>query len=117
VADCGDYVVSHVRMADPWMASIDVSIRKAFTSRTVDISTKELAKYSQSGGQFFGFNTSNDGRVMSLQLVGAIDVSGGSGEQDPAAAEAGPTAFRYGSAPRRRYTPQKRIINASAFAE
>jgi len=117
VADGGGNLITHVRMDDAWLGSIDISIKRAFTSRALDISTKELAKYSQWGGQFFGFNTSNNGRVMSLQVVGAIDVSGGSGEQDQAVAEAGAKAFRYGSAPRRRYTPQKRIIDTSAFAE
>jgi uncharacterized protein GlcG (DUF336 family) len=103
VADGGGNLVAHVRMDEAWLGSIDISIKKAFTSRAFDISTKELAKYSQSGGQFFGINTSNDERVMIFaggiplvragKVVGAIGVSGGSGEQDQAVAEAGAKVF------------------------
>ena len=103
VADAGGNLVAHVRMDEAWMGSIDISIKKAFTSRAFDISTKDLANLSQSGGQFFGIHASNDGRVMIFaggvplkragKVVGAIGVSGGSGEQDHAVAEAGAAAF------------------------
>jgi uncharacterized protein GlcG (DUF336 family) len=103
VADAGGNLVAHVRKDEAWMGSIDISIKKAFTARAFDISTKELAKFSQSGGQFFGIHASNEGRVMIFaggiplkrggKVVGAIGVSGGSGEQDQAVAEAGSAAF------------------------
>jgi uncharacterized protein GlcG (DUF336 family) len=103
VADGGGHLVAHVRMDEAWLGSIDISIKKAFTSRAFDISTKDLAKYSQSGGEFFGIHASNDGRVMIFaggiplkragKVVGAIGVSGGSGEQDHAVAEAGARVF------------------------
>ncbi len=64
VVDEGGNLVSHVRMDGAWIGSIDISINKAFTSRAFDISTKDLAQYSQSGGQFFGIHVSNHGRVM-----------------------------------------------------
>jgi uncharacterized protein GlcG (DUF336 family) len=51
-------------MNGAWSGSIDISINKAYTSRAFDISTKDLAQYSQSGGQFFGIHVSNHGRVM-----------------------------------------------------
>src|SRR3954454_11808825 len=103
VADEGGNLVAHVRMDGAWMGSIDISIKKAFTSRAFDISTKDLATHSQSGDQFFGIHASNGGRVMIFaggiplkkdgKVVGAIGVSGGSGEQDHAVAEAGAAAF------------------------
>ena len=103
VADGGGNLVAHVRMDGAWLGIIDIAIKKAFTARAFDISTKELAKHSQSGGEFFGINTSNDGRVMIFaggipllragKVVGAIGVSGGSGEQDQTVAEAGAKAF------------------------
>jgi uncharacterized protein GlcG (DUF336 family) len=103
VADAGGNLVAHVRMDDAWIGSIDISIKKAFTSRAFDIATKDLAKHSQSGGQFFGINASNDGRIMIFaggvplrrdgKVVGAVGVSGGSGEQDHAVAEAAAAAF------------------------
>src|ERR1700760_4356682 len=103
VADEGGNLVSHVRMDGAWLGSIDISINKAFTARAFDITTKDLATHSQSGGQFFGIHASNRGRVMIFaggiplkrdgKVVGAIGVSGGSGEQDHAVAEAGAAAL------------------------
>jgi uncharacterized protein GlcG (DUF336 family) len=103
VADGGGNLVAHVRMDEAWLGSIDIAINKAFTARAFDITTKDLAKQSQSGGQFFGIHVSNHCRVMifaggvplrrSGKVVGAIGVSGGSGEQDHAVAEAGAKAF------------------------
>ena len=103
VADSGGNLVAHVRMDDAWMGSIDISINKAWTARAFDLSTKELATNSQSGDQFFGIHASNRGRVMIFaggiplkrdgKVVGAIGVSGGSGEQDHSVAEAGAKAF------------------------
>src|SRR5216684_2526363 len=75
----------------------------AYTSRAFDIETKELAKHSQSGGEFFGIHASNNGKIMIFaggiplkrdgKVVGAIGVSGGSGDQDHAVAAAGAAAF------------------------
>src|SRR4051812_7693606 len=103
VADEGGNLVAHVRMDNAWIGSIDIAQKKAFTSRAFDISTKDLATHSQSGGQFFGIHASNNGKIMifaggiplkkGAQVVGAIGVSGGSGEQDHAVAEAGANAF------------------------
>src|SRR3989337_767978 len=94
IADAGGNLVAHVRMDGAWLGSIDISIKKAFTSRAFDIATKDLATHAQSGGQFFGIHASNDGRIMIFAggiplkrngtVVGAIGVSGGSGEHDHA---------------------------------
>jgi uncharacterized protein GlcG (DUF336 family) len=90
VVDEGGNLVSHVRMDGASIGSIDTAINQAFTSRAFDIPTKNLAQYSQSGGQFFGIHVSNHGRVMVFaggiplkrdgKIVGAVGVSGGSGE-------------------------------------
>src|SRR5579864_7775552 len=64
VADAGGNLVAHVRMDDAWIGSIDISIKKAFTSRAFDIATKDLATHSQSANQFFGIHASNDGKIM-----------------------------------------------------
>src|SRR5947209_10855343 len=103
VVDSGGNLVAHVRMDKAWIGSVDISIKKAWTSRAFDISTKELAELSQSGDQFFGIHASNNGRVMIFaggvplkrggQVVGAVGVSGGLGKQDQAVAEAGAEAF------------------------
>src|SRR5436305_9659976 len=103
VVDAGGNLVAHVRMDKAWMGSVDIAIKKAWTSRAFDIATRDLAELSQSGDQFFGIHASNDGRVMIFaggvplkrgnQVVGAIGVSGGLGKQDQAVAESGAEAF------------------------
>ncbi|NEN87872.1 MAG: heme-binding protein [Okeania sp. SIO3H1] len=103
VVDGGGNLVAHVRMDGAWIGSIDISIKKAYTSRAFNLATKDLAEQSQSGGQFFGIHASNNGQIMIFaggiplysegQVVGAIGVSGGSGEQDHAVAEAGAAVF------------------------
>jgi len=103
VVDGGGNLVAHARMDKAWIGSVDISIKKAWTSRAFDIATKDLAEHSQSGGQFFGIHASNNGRVMIFaggiplkrgdEVMGAIGVSGGSGQQDHAGAEAGAKAF------------------------
>lgn len=103
VVDEGGNLVAHVRMDGAWIGSVDISIKKAWTSRAFDISTKDLGAQSQSGDQFFGIHASNQGRVMIFaggvplkhggRVVGAIGVSGGLGAQDQAVAEAGAAAL------------------------
>ncbi len=103
VVDAGGNLVSHVRMDDAWIGSIDIAINKAFTARAFDISTAQLAENSQPGQQFFGIRGSNGGRIMIFaggvplrrgeSVVGAIGVSGGTGSQDDAVASAGVSAF------------------------
>jgi uncharacterized protein GlcG (DUF336 family) len=85
------------------VGSVDISINKAFTARAFDIATKDLGENAQPGKQFFGIQESNHGRVMIFaggvplhqdgQVVGAVGVSGGSGEQDQTVAEAAAAAF------------------------
>lgn len=103
VADAGGNLIAHVRMDGAWIGSIDISINKAFTARAFDLATKDLAGNAQSGDQFFGIHASNGGRIMIFaggipvlkdgQVVGAVGVSGGSGEQDHTVAEAAVAAF------------------------
>ncbi|MDH6523199.1 uncharacterized protein GlcG (DUF336 family) [Streptomyces sp. SAI-135] len=103
VVDVGGNLVAHIRMDEAWIGSVDISISKAFTSRAFDISTADLAANAGPGEQFFGINASNNGRVMIFaggvplrhggRIVGAVGVSGGSGEQDQTVAEAAATAF------------------------
>lgn len=103
VVDAGGNLVAHIRMDGAWLGSIDISINKAFTARAFNLATKALADNAQPGDQFFGIHASNAGRVMIFaggiplqsggQVVGAVGVSGGSGEQDQTVAEAAAAAF------------------------
>lgn len=103
VVDAGGNLVAHARMDGAWIGSIDISINKAFTARAFDLPTSELAGNAQSGDQFFGIHVSNHGRVMIFaggiplkrgnQIIGAVGVSGGTGEQDQTVAEAAAAAL------------------------
>lgn len=103
VVDEGGSLLAFERMANAWLGSIDIAQKKAWTSRAFDISTKDLGANSQPGNQFFGIHASNNGKVMIFaggiplekegKIVGGIGVSGGSGEQDQAVAEAGASAL------------------------
>lgn len=103
VCDAGGNQVAHIRMDGAWLGSIDVSINKAFTSRAFDIPTKDLAAMSQPGKPFYGIQISNHERIMIFAggiplkhggvVVGAVGVSGGTGEQDQTVAEAAAAGF------------------------
>jgi uncharacterized protein GlcG (DUF336 family) len=103
VVDAGANLTAFVRMDGAWLGSIDIAINKAFTAKAFDISTRELGRNSQPGDQFFGIHVSNHDRGMIFaggipiemngQAVGAVGVSGVSGEQDQAVAEAAVTAM------------------------
>lgn len=103
VVDSGGNLVAHVRQDGAWLGSVNISINKAWTSRAFDISTKDLGDNSQPTQQFYGIHATNGGKVAIFaggvplsrdgKVVGAVGVSGGSGEQDQTVAEAGAAAF------------------------
>lgn len=103
VVDVGGNLVAHARMDGAWIGSVDIAINKAFTARAFDISTQDLSDNAQPGEQFYGIQVSNHGRVMSFAgglpltqddaIVGAVGVSGGTGEQDQTVVEAAAAAF------------------------
>ena len=99
VVDGGGNLVAHIRQDGAWLGSVDIAINKAWTARAFDIATRELGVNSQPGQQFYGIHATNGGRVAIFagglplkrddHVIGGIGVSGGSGEQDQAIAEAG----------------------------
>ena len=103
VVDEGGNLLAFERMENAWRGSIDIAMSKAFTSRAFDITTKDLGDNSGPGQQFFGIHASNHGRIMIFAggvplkqngtVVGALGISGGSGEQDHAVAVAGSQGY------------------------
>ncbi|PVY97481.1 GlcG/HbpS family heme-binding protein [Actinomycetospora cinnamomea] len=103
VVDAGGVLVAHVRQDGAWIGSVDVAINKAFSARAFDVSTQGLAENAQPGGQFYGIQDSNHGRIMIFAggvplmsgdaVVGAVGVSGGTGDQDQAVASAAAAAL------------------------
>jgi uncharacterized protein GlcG (DUF336 family) len=103
VVNDGNNLTAFARMDGAWLGSIDIAQNKAYTARSCDMSTKDLAPLSQPNQPRFGIHASNQGRLISFaggipltsgdDVVGAIGVSGGSVEQDQEVAEAGVAAF------------------------
>jgi uncharacterized protein GlcG (DUF336 family) len=103
VVDAGGNLVAFERMDGAWLGSIDISQKKAWTSRAFDIDTKTLSTLTQPGNDFYGLHVSNNGKVMIFAggvplkrngvVIGGVGVSGGSGKQDHAVAEAAAKEF------------------------
>ncbi len=103
VVDAGGILVAHIRQDRAWIGSVDIAINKAFSARAFDISTQTLGESAEPGGQFYGIQDSNSGRIMIFaggqplmhgdDVVGAVGVSGGTGEQDQAVAAAAAAAL------------------------
>ena len=103
VVDAGNNLTAFARMDGAWLGSIDIAQNKAYTARSFDMSTKDLAPLAQPNQPLFGIDASIQGRLIVFaggiplmsgdDVVGAIGVSGGSVEEDHEVAEAGVAAF------------------------
>jgi uncharacterized protein GlcG (DUF336 family) len=92
IVDANGYLLSHVRMDDAQLPSIEHAIHKAKTSALFKKSTIDLQKDSEPGGSLFGLNNTLDNTVIVFAggepiklketVVGAIGISGGTAEQD-----------------------------------
>lgn len=81
------------RMNDALIASIDISMNKAYTACSVKMPTHELGKAALPGESLYGIQHTNQGKIVLFgggypilnqqsRVIGAIGVSGGSTEQD-----------------------------------
>jgi uncharacterized protein GlcG (DUF336 family) len=103
VVDEGNNLTAFARMDGAWLGSIDIAQNKAYTARSFDMSTKDLAPLAQPNQPLYGIEASNAGQLIVFaggiplqngdDVVGAIGVSGGSVEEDHEVAEAGVAAF------------------------
>jgi uncharacterized protein GlcG (DUF336 family) len=103
VVDAGNNPVAQIRMDGALLGSVQVALDKAFTAKAFDMSTADLAANAQPGQQFYGIHVAAQGRIMIFAggvplvqdgtVVGAVGVSGGSGEQDQAIADAAAAAL------------------------
>lgn len=94
----GNLIAQH-RMDGAWLASVNISRNKAYTSAALDMPTHELAEASEPGNSLYGLDTRDEGRMVVFgggypllkddEVVGAIGVSGGEVSQDRDVAEAG----------------------------
>jgi uncharacterized protein GlcG (DUF336 family) len=103
VVDDGNNLTAFARMDGAWLGSIDIAQNKAYTARSFNMSTKDLAPLCQPNQPLFGIHASNQGRLIVFAggipltsgevVVGAIGVSGGSVDEDHQVAAAGVAAF------------------------
>jgi ATP:cob(I)alamin adenosyltransferase len=90
--DAGGNLLLLHRMEDSLLASIDISINKAFTANALKQPTHNLAKQSNPNNELYGIQNTNHGRIVVFgggfpyvykgKIVGAIGISGGSVEED-----------------------------------
>ncbi len=93
IAGSGANVISLQSMDDAYIASADIAVNKAFTSVSLKMPTKDLAKLAAPGGSLYGIQFTNGGKIVifgggvplyskSGKIIGGFGVSGGSAEQD-----------------------------------
>lgn len=98
----GNLIVNR-RMDNAWLASIDISRNKAYTSAALDTATEDLSELTKPGQSLYGLQNTNDSRMVIFgggypletdgEVVGAIGVSGGTVEQDIDVAQSGVNEF------------------------
>ncbi len=87
----GNPVAVHV-MDDAYLASYDVATQKAYTAVALKMSTEELNRLVQPGGDFYGLESLKGGKLVAFgggvplkrgsRIIGGLGVSGGTAEQD-----------------------------------
>lgn len=102
VDESGNVIACH-RMDDAWLASIEVSQNKAWTSAALKMTTADLTKVTLPGAELYGLTTTNNGRIVVFgggiplvhegKVIGAVGVSGSSVVNDIRVAEAAVNAF------------------------
>lgn len=92
ILDEGRELLAFARQPGALLASIEISISKAYTACSMQMNTAEVAPMTQPGQPLFGLETSHQrtlvtfpgGRPLKVgdQVVGAVGVAGGAVEQD-----------------------------------
>jgi uncharacterized protein GlcG (DUF336 family) len=102
IVDAGGNLKAFVRMDGAFLASIDISTKKAKSARSLNMSTGTLHDLSVPGQELYGIEVTNDGMVIfgggelikdkDGTIIGAIGVSGSSVANDTEVAQAGAKA-------------------------
>ena len=98
VVDGGGHLVAFQRMDGAEIAGPTLATDKAYTAVAHRIATDELTALTAPGGALYGMNANGGGRYVAFagglplwldgRVVGGVGVSGGTAEQDLAAARA-----------------------------
>lgn len=99
VANRGGRPVAVHCMDDSYIASYDIALNKAYTCAALKMPTTQLKRLSQPGGELYGVQHTNEGKIVIFgggvpiryggKVIGGLGVSGGSEAQDTALAEYG----------------------------
>jgi uncharacterized protein GlcG (DUF336 family) len=102
IVDAGGNLKAFARMNGAFLASIDISIKKAKSARGLNMPTSTLHDASVPGQELYGIEVTNDGMVIfgggeliknkEGTIIGAIGVSGSSVANDMGVAQAGAAA-------------------------
>lgn len=102
IVDAGGNLKAFCRMDGAFLASIDISQKKAKTARFLNMPTGTLRDAAQPGEELFGIEVLSDGMAIfgggelikdaDGTIIGAIGVSGSSVANDTAVAKAGAQA-------------------------
>ncbi|MDR2825571.1 MAG: heme-binding protein [Deltaproteobacteria bacterium] len=102
IVDAGNNLKAFCRMDGAFLASIDISIKKAKSARGLNMPTSTLHDAAVHGGELYGIEVTNEGMVIfgggellkdqDGTIIGAIGVSGSSVANDMAVAQAGAAA-------------------------
>ena len=103
VADEGGNLKLCECMDNSYIASRDIAINKAYTVVSLKMSTAKLAILAAPGGELYGIQHTNGGRIVIFgggdtlelggKILGGLGVSGGSAEQDTALSAYGKKIF------------------------
>ena len=98
VVDRGGHVVASARMDGSPLGAMVLAVDKAYTAVLWQTPTGEFMESTKPGGADWGFTSTSGGRIVVYAgglplfagdgLIGAVGVSGGTGEQDEACARA-----------------------------
>jgi uncharacterized protein GlcG (DUF336 family) len=102
IVDAGGNLKAFNRMNGAFLASIDISIKKAKSARSLNMSTGTLHDAAVPGQELYGIEVTNDGMVIfgggelikdkEGTIIGAIGVSGSSVANDTEVSQAGAKA-------------------------
>ena len=109
VVDEGGNLIAKHRMDDAWIASIEISQNKAWTSVALKAPTAALAEATVPKAELYGLTTTNDGKIVVFgggiplvkdgKVVGAVGVSGSAVPNDVKVAEAAVKVFEENEIP------------------
>jgi uncharacterized protein GlcG (DUF336 family) len=103
VLDEGRELLAFARQSGALLASIEISISKAYTARSMNMNTGDIGPMTQPGQPLFGLETTHrhalvtfaGGRPLRVgdEIVGAVGVAGGTVDQDDEIAAAAATGM------------------------